>query len=169
MRLHLKDVVVQRLQQTGIYYDTTTPAFGIRVGKNRKTWVVTRGEKRERISIGRYPEVSLADARKKAKQLLLEPKTKTDSRTFDEAFEEYSATLETKKPRTRKEYKRLLTKHFKPILRNPKYEYFRYKGVRVKQYIGRAGDANYGDFLSRSKEMCRRFDSGLSADQVFAV
>jgi hypothetical protein len=38
-RLHLTDVVVQRLKTVGIYYDETTPAFGIRIGKNRKAWV----------------------------------------------------------------------------------------------------------------------------------
>ena len=52
---HLTDVVVSRLATPGIYYDKTTPAFGIRIGKHRKTWVVTRGTDRQRITIGRYP------------------------------------------------------------------------------------------------------------------
>jgi hypothetical protein len=34
MRVHLTEIVVQRLKNAGIYYDTTTPAFGIRVGKS---------------------------------------------------------------------------------------------------------------------------------------
>jgi len=46
-RLHLTDLAVLRLKEPGIYYDTTTPAFGIRVGKNRKVWVITRGKDRE--------------------------------------------------------------------------------------------------------------------------
>jgi hypothetical protein len=37
MRSHLTDIVVQRLQKPGTYFDETTPGFGIRVGKNRKT------------------------------------------------------------------------------------------------------------------------------------
>ena len=32
-----------RLLNIGKYFDETTPAFGIRVGKNRRTWIVMRG------------------------------------------------------------------------------------------------------------------------------
>jgi hypothetical protein len=46
--IHFTDIVVSRLSQPGTYFDSTTPAFAIRVGKNRKTWFVIRG--RERIS-----------------------------------------------------------------------------------------------------------------------
>ena len=34
------------------YFDATLQAFGVRVGKRRKTFVCTRGEKRERLAIG---------------------------------------------------------------------------------------------------------------------
>ena len=61
---HLTDIVVSRLSTVGIYYDETTPAFGIRVGKHRKAWVITRGTDRQRITIGQYPAMSLAEARK---------------------------------------------------------------------------------------------------------
>jgi integrase len=128
-RLHLTDVVVQRLKDTGIYYDTTTPAFGIRVGKNRKVWIVTRGKARDRISLGRYPEVSLADARKKAKLILISPEAKGDARTFQEAFDEYAATLETRKPRTRAEYLRLMNKHFVPTLGTKRLKEVTYEQV----------------------------------------
>jgi len=59
-RLHLTDLVVQRLGTPGIYYDTKKPAFGIRVGKSRKAWVITRGTDRQRITVGHYPAMSLA-------------------------------------------------------------------------------------------------------------
>jgi hypothetical protein len=29
--------------------------FGIRIGKNRKAWVITKGSDRQRITLGRYP------------------------------------------------------------------------------------------------------------------
>ncbi len=76
-RIHLTDIAVSRLSAPGTYYDETTPAFGLRVGKNRKTWFVIRGRKRLRTTIGRYSEhgVSLADARKEAKRLLAEEPT----------------------------------------------------------------------------------------------
>ena len=47
---HLTDIVVSRLKLAGTYFDETTPAFGIRVGKNRKTWIVMRGVQRQRVS-----------------------------------------------------------------------------------------------------------------------
>ena len=63
-KLHMTDVVVSRLKLSGSYYDATTPAFGLRVGKNRKTWFVVRGRERLRTNVGQYPAISLADARK---------------------------------------------------------------------------------------------------------
>ena len=50
---HLTDIVVSRLKEPGTYFDETTPAFGLRVGKNRKTWIVIRGRERLRKRIGR--------------------------------------------------------------------------------------------------------------------
>jgi hypothetical protein len=38
-KLHMTDVVVSRRKFNGTYYDEMTPAFGLRVGKNRKTWL----------------------------------------------------------------------------------------------------------------------------------
>jgi hypothetical protein len=35
-KIHLTDIVVQRLKTPGTYFDATTPGFGIRVGKHRK-------------------------------------------------------------------------------------------------------------------------------------
>ena len=72
-RLRLTEIVVRGLRgsdQYVTYFDTNLPGFGIRVGKRSKTFVVVRGRKRERISIGRYPNLSLADARTKARRLL---------------------------------------------------------------------------------------------------
>jgi hypothetical protein len=51
MRTRLTDVVVQRLQTPGTYLDETTPGFGLRVGKNRKTWIIMRGQVRQRLRI----------------------------------------------------------------------------------------------------------------------
>ena len=51
MSLHLTDLAVSRLKTPGTYYDDTTPAFGIRVGKHRKTWFVIRGKERLRTTI----------------------------------------------------------------------------------------------------------------------
>jgi hypothetical protein len=53
-KLHMTDIVVSRLKEPGTYYDQTTPAFALRVGKNRKTWFVIRGRERLRTNIGNY-------------------------------------------------------------------------------------------------------------------
>src|ERR1700681_3145226 len=100
MRVHLTDIVVQRLQTPGAYLDETTPAFGIRVGKNRKTWIVMRGQIRQRVRIGHYPTMSLSDARKEAKILLTQPAEHRAHMTFCGAYEVYKIDLEGKKPRT---------------------------------------------------------------------
>jgi integrase len=50
----------------GLYFDERTPAFGIRIGKNRKTWIVLKEPNRTKLRIGHYPDMSLADARKRA-------------------------------------------------------------------------------------------------------
>jgi hypothetical protein len=63
-RLHMTDIAVSALRTPGTYYDESTPAFGIRVGKSRKTWFVIRGHQRLRTNIGRYPATSLAKARR---------------------------------------------------------------------------------------------------------
>jgi hypothetical protein len=44
--IHLTYIVVSRLKEPGTYFDETTPAFGLRADKNRKTWIVMRGPQR---------------------------------------------------------------------------------------------------------------------------
>jgi hypothetical protein len=74
MKLHFTDIAVSRLQQPGTYHDTTTPAFGIRVGKSRKTWFVIRGRERIRTTIGLYPASGLPPhARRRSGNFLLVP------------------------------------------------------------------------------------------------
>jgi hypothetical protein len=112
-KTHLTDIVVQRLKASGTYFDATTPGFGIRVGKHRKVWIAMRGRERIRTRIGRYPDVSLSDARKKALVLLGSEPDKKPGLTFDQArakfFEVHTPRL---KPRSKEEIERTLTRHF---------------------------------------------------------
>jgi hypothetical protein len=127
--IHITDVVVSRLKTEGTYYDETTPAFGVRIGKNRKTWFVIRGRERMRTTIGRYPAMSLADARKEAKRLLTEPVVKADRTTFAEAYELFKVAIQSKKPRTQRDYKRLMDKHFVPDLEKKKLPDITYEDI----------------------------------------
>lgn len=86
------DLTVRSLPQ-GTYYDPRTPGFGIRIGKNRKTWIVLRGsrEKRTQTILGHYPSLSLQDARKRALVALGSPLAPRDSPAFPEALEAFLA------------------------------------------------------------------------------
>src|SRR5207248_89215 len=79
------------------YWDATLPAFGIRVGMTRKTWLLMVGKKRRRKSIGHYPDLSLSKARAEAKKLLAHRVEYLDI-TFAEAMEQF---LAVQKQRTR--------------------------------------------------------------------
>lgn len=119
--MHLTDLSVRALKSSAqyvSYMDDTTRGFGIRVGKTRKTWVCVRGRSRERITIGHYPAMSLADARTEAKRLLAEangtapvpPKTFKDAR--DEFLED---NYRDSKSRWKHIVKLTFAKHFKAL------------------------------------------------------
>lgn len=117
--VHLTDIVVSRLKTPGIYYDARTPAFGIRVGKNRKTWIVIRGRERSRTRIGSYPAVSLAHARKQALVLLGSPlQHRIEIPKFGEAVEQfYAIHVRTLAPSSQVQIKRVIEKYFAKPLR----------------------------------------------------
>ena len=97
-------------------WDGSLKHFGVRISPGgTKTFIVLLGSGR-RHAVGRYPTISLAQARMKAKQLLAErtlgrflPKTIT----WDSAVEEYIAVCEHKtRERTSNEYRRTLKCYF---------------------------------------------------------
>ena len=66
--MRLTDISIRALtapeQGAKIYADDTMPGFGVRVSQGgSKAFTLTMGESRERITIGRYPVISLAEAR----------------------------------------------------------------------------------------------------------
>src|SRR5207237_8785581 len=82
--------------------------------------VVAKGENRERVTLGRYPKTSLADARSRAKALVAEAqdrKNKPPRMTFEEAFTLFKHTHTTQKNRTRtaKDTERIIEKHLVPM------------------------------------------------------
>src|SRR5437868_10006810 len=117
-QVHLTDLSVRALEGSKCYIsymDTRTPGFGVRVGLRSKTWIIVRGKSRERVTIGRYPDLSLAEARAEAKRLLsTAPEPKVVSITFADARKKYlEQNYRTSKSRWPALVKRLLTKHFK--------------------------------------------------------
>ena len=120
--MRLTDLQIKRLRapdrgQT-TYFDESLRGFGVRVSQGgSKSFVVMYGRSRRLKTIGRYPKLSLAEARREAKRVQA---TVTDiapeelpSLTFDEARERFLADSEARnKPRTYEEYHRLLNRHF---------------------------------------------------------
>ena len=72
------------------FYDQSLPGFGVRVGKRRKTFIAMKGRERTRISLGHFPETTLAEARAAAKKILAgtEPQP-FKSLSYDDALDIY--------------------------------------------------------------------------------
>ena len=73
--IRLTDLSVRALKFSDAqttYWDDTLPAFGVRVGRRTKTFIVVQSGGR-RTKVGSYPDTSLQDARKAARLLLANP------------------------------------------------------------------------------------------------
>lgn len=112
---HLTDLDIRQLpfaERQVRYYDSATPNFGITVGKRTKTFFAVVGPRRTMRSIGTYPEISLADARKQAKRLMAELPEKGVPITVAAAVDVYLKDCATRiRPGTLVEYRRHLLKH----------------------------------------------------------
>lgn len=119
--MRLTDISIRQLPapQKGqrIYFDETLRSFGCRVSQGgTRTFIVQHGFDRQLITIGRYPTVSLAEARAEARRLLAERvlgKRRPQSITWDEARVRFLAECEERtRPRTLHNYKRVLEARF---------------------------------------------------------
>ncbi len=106
------------------YSDDSIPGFGVRVSASGvKSFVLLMGRSRKRITIGRYPLVTLAQARARARELIAERllgKDDVPPMKFEEALPVFIASRygdKYEKPRTRDETERLLRRHFLPKFR----------------------------------------------------
>lgn len=121
MRVHFTDIAIKSLKPaTALYWDTTLPAFGMRVGRNGKAWVVMRGVDRSKTTFGRYPELPLSDARKEARKLLTQnPEPTVSAISLEEARDEFlNQNYRDKSQRSKNEATRLLSKHFTALPKN---------------------------------------------------
>jgi integrase len=67
MRKALNDPTIKHLPP-GLFWDANLPSFGVRVGKNRRTYIIKKSNRY--ITLGHYGVISLAEARNRAKQAL---------------------------------------------------------------------------------------------------
>jgi len=119
--LHIKALThPEKGQET--YWDKTIKGFGVRVSQGgSKTFILMHGKRRRRLTIGRYPVISLKDARDKVKGILAERTLGTpinSSVAFDKVLDSYFTNHvdANNRPRTAKETKRLLNSHFRDAL-----------------------------------------------------
>src|SRR5712692_7668715 len=118
--MKLNDVTIRSLNppERGqrSYPDDALPGFAVRVSQGgTRTFVLVHGRDRTRTTIGRYPIISLAQARARAREILAEitlGKFKPRSLTFEEALDLFIEKHLAAKNRanTAKETERLLRK-----------------------------------------------------------
>jgi integrase len=115
------------------YYDDTLKGFGVRVTSGgTKAFFVEKNisHKLRRITIGRYPDLTVEQARKEANKLLgkiatgIDPvaekqASKVKSIQLNQAFEDYLKVRKTLKPKTLYDYKRIMTIAFKDWQNKP--------------------------------------------------
>jgi len=117
-RVRLTDLSISKLPQSTsriTYWDEGLPAFGVRVGARRKTFIVIV-KPGQRIKLGNYPFTTLKDARRETLRKLSDrsvQSTELEADRSEKAVEDFIAIHHAKsRPRWRKEQERLLTKHF---------------------------------------------------------
>ncbi|AVT83691.1 tyrosine-type recombinase/integrase [Rhodopseudomonas palustris] len=106
------DVTVRSLPE-GVYFDSKTPSFGIRVGKNRRTWIALKGPNRTKVRLGHYPSLSLSEARKKALVVLGSPFAPSVAPGFQTLRETFLSAKERElRPRSFYQLNRTMRKYF---------------------------------------------------------
>lgn len=110
--MKLTDIALRNLKPTDkqiIYFDEYLPNFGVRLSKRHKTYVVKVGKNRSVKSIGRYPDMTLADARRKAKRVLANYSSFDSPILYVEALDEFLEYCESKnRPETVRQYSNYL-------------------------------------------------------------
>lgn len=115
--VRLTDIAVRAFKpgaERVTYWDETLPAFGVRVGRRAKVFILMHGKARKRIVIGRYPVMSLQTARQRANSILHAPDNgqQQDAPLAKDAVTQFIDLHHAQsRPRTRKEQERLLTNH----------------------------------------------------------
>jgi len=122
VKLRLTDLAVRKLASPSrgqvTYWDEATPGFGVRCSSKSKSFVVMFGERRRLKTLGRYPSLSLSEARKEARRFLAQVfdgpiVADVPAVTFVAAKNEFLKDCSARnKPRTVADYTRLLNRHF---------------------------------------------------------
>jgi len=100
LRHRLTDLSVRKLPHpergSVKYWDEVTPGFGVRCTARSKSFVVMYGQDRRLKTIGKYPEISLKDARTKAQKIALLEEPRKHVTGLHGAIAAYMAECEKK-------------------------------------------------------------------------
>lgn len=114
--MKLTDLAIKNLKFEGTQrriFDDALPNFGVRLYKSGPRFIVLIGKNRKSVTLGRYPDISLKDARKKALELLQVTDRLSAEVSVSEALGDFlSHARAQNKPRTARDYERLLKRHF---------------------------------------------------------
>lgn len=111
--LNLTDIAIQHLKPSDnqtLYFDTMLAGFGLRVSSKAKSFIVVYGSEhnRKRETIGRYPDISLKDARNRARAIIAEktgPSVPMAQKPYSEACAAFEEAMAGKvKPPTLQQY-----------------------------------------------------------------
>jgi integrase len=135
---NLTDISVRKLSPPvkgqQLHVDGTIPGLFLRISPGgTRTFVLVFGQRRQWQSIGRYPIISLAQARMKAKEILAQrtlglhqPKTMR----FEAAYELFKSEHCTgKRERTSRDYQRMIDVHFLSRLKHDRLSDITYETV----------------------------------------
>lgn len=119
MKLSLSDVMLRAAKPPAsgqiTLWDAQLPGFGLRCSQGgTKTFILMHGQERKRTTIGRYPIISLSEARNQAKRILARQtlgRHEPERVMFADAVALYLET-KTARPSTLKEASRILNRHF---------------------------------------------------------
>lgn len=78
------------------HFDPSLPGFGVRCTARSKSFFVMFGPERRLKTLGRWPQISLKDARQQAKGILVAPPPKKRPQSFQEAQAAFLADCETR-------------------------------------------------------------------------
>jgi site-specific recombinase XerD len=79
------------------HFDALLPGFGVRCSSRSKSFFVQFGKERRTKTLGKWPTISLKDARQKAREILVAPPPVVKRKvTFEQAREEFLADCRTR-------------------------------------------------------------------------
>jgi integrase len=152
-KTHLSDIAIRRLKapSTGqlTYWDNDTKSFGVRVSKGgTKSFVVLRGTRRQRITIGRYPDIGLSDARREARRILsVAAPIQLPTIKFEQALDEFFRLhcTQHQRPTSTRQIRRLFEKHFLPNLHGVQLRDLSYEQISrlVHRLLDTPSEANH--------------------------